>query len=155
MIAVYPGSFDPITLGHVDIIQRISPLFSQVHVLVAESQEKTYMFSPEERIGFVEAATTGLSNIRVHSYAGLTVDFAKEVSATCIVRGIRAISDFEYEMTMANMNKKLAPELETIVVFASPQFHYVSSRLVKEIAKHGGNLKDLVPTAVFNKLNSR
>ena len=158
MIAIYPGSFDPITLGHVDIIQRISPRFDEVHVLVAESSDKTYMFNPEERVGFIKEALPDITHLKFHITSGLTVDFAREIGAQCIVRGIRAVSDFEYEMVMANLNKKLAPDIETFIVFANPQYNFVSSRLVKEIASHKGDLTGLIPECVqlaFNKKYSK
>ena len=154
MIAVYPGSFDPITMGHVDIIRRISPQFQEVHVLVAQSGDKNYMFSPEERVEFIQTALPDIKNLKFHVSSGLTADFAREIGAQCIVRGLRAVSDFEYEMVMANLNKKLAPEIETFIVFANPQYNFVSSRLVKEIASHKGDLNGLIPECVqiaFNK----
>lgn len=149
MIAVYPGSFDPITLGHVDIIHRISSKFKQLHVLIAESTDKNYMFSTQERLEFLQLSLSDIANIHFHFTSGLTVDFAKSLNADVIVRGIRAVSDFEYEMNMANMNKKLAADIETMIVFANPQYNFISSRLVKEIAKHKGSLKDLVPDCVL------
>ncbi|MCB9024999.1 MAG: pantetheine-phosphate adenylyltransferase [Bdellovibrionaceae bacterium] len=155
MIAVYPGSFDPITMGHVDIIHRISVKFKTVHVLVAESTDKVYMFTPEERVSFLEQSLSDLNNIKFHLTSGLTVDFADELKADVIVRGIRAVSDFEYEMVMANMNKNLAPKLETMIIFANPKFNFVSSRLVKEIASHNRDLKGLIPDCVLSAFQKK
>ena len=155
MIAVYPGSFDPITMGHVDIIRRISSKFDTLHILVAESSDKNYMFTPKERVSFLEQSLVDLNNLEFHLTSGLTVDFARKLKADVIVRGIRAVSDFEYEMVMANMNKKLAPELETLIVFANPQYNFISSRLVKEIANHNGDLKGLIPDCVLSAFKSK
>ena len=155
MIAVYPGSFDPITLGHVDIIERISPCFHEVHVLVAQASEKNYMFKPEERVEFFKQALPNINNLKFHMSSGLTVDFDKKIGAQCIVRGLRVVSDFEYEMVMANMNKKLAPDIETFIVFANPQYNFVSSRLVKEVAAHQGDLSGLVPECVRIAFNEK
>ncbi|WP_415062203.1 pantetheine-phosphate adenylyltransferase [Bdellovibrio sp.] len=154
-IAVYPGSFDPITMGHVDIINRIAPLYDQVVVLVAQSSQKQSMFSAEERKLLIERSLSHLKNVKVDIFGGLTVDYMKRVSAQVIVRGLRAVVDFEYEMTMANMNKKLAPEIETLLVFASPEYYYISSRGVKEVAVNGGALKGLVPDIVIEALEKK
>ena len=154
-IAVYPGSFDPITMGHVDIISRLSPLYDEVIVLVAHSSQKQSMFSAEERKTLIEKSLPHLKNVRVDIFAGLTVDYMKKVNAQVIVRGLRAVVDFEYEMTMANMNKKLAPQIETLLVFASPEYYYISSRGVKEVAVNGGELKGLVPDVVIDVMKKK
>ncbi len=154
-IAVYPGSFDPITMGHVDIINRIAPLYDQVIVLVAQSSQKQSMFSAEERKLLIEKSLSHLKNVKVDIFGGLTVDYMKKVNAQVIVRGLRAVVDFEYEMTMANMNKKLAPGIETLLVFASPEYYYISSRGVKEVAVNGGALKGLVPDVVIEALEKK
>lgn len=146
--AVYTGSFDPITQGHVDVIQRISKQFSELIVLVSVSSEKKYLFTSEERKKMVEQSLKGISNVKVDIHEGLTVDYMRRADAKVIVRGLRAVVDFEYEMTMANINKKLAPEIETMLVFASPEGYYISSRGVKEVAKYGGSLDGLVPENV-------
>ena len=151
-IAVYPGSFDPITLGHVDIINRISPLYAKVIVLVAISSLKSSLFSQDEKKTLLEQSLSHLSNVTVDFYEGLTVDYMKKHKAGVIVRGLRAVADFEYEMTMANMNKKLAPEIETLLICSRPEFYYISSRGVKEVATHQGSLKGLVPEAVEKAL---
>jgi pantetheine-phosphate adenylyltransferase len=146
--AIYPGSFDPITLGHVDIIERISKMFDHVVVLVSESEQKTYLFSSKERQQLIEKSLSHLKNVSVDIHEGLTIDYLKKKKAQVIVRGLRAVVDFEYEMTMANINKKLDPNLETLLVFASPEYYYVSSRGVKEVARYKGSLKGLVPDVV-------
>lgn len=154
-IAVYPGSFDPITMGHVDIINRIAAVYDQVIVLVAQSSQKSSMFSAEERKVLIEKSLSHVKNVKVDIFGGLTVDYMKEAKAQVIVRGLRAVVDFEYEMTMANMNKKLAPEIETLLVFASPEYYYISSRGVKEVAVNGGALKGLVPDVVIEALEKK
>jgi len=154
-IAVYPGSFDPITMGHVDIINRIARLYDQVIVLVAQSSQKQSMFSAEERKSLIERSLSHLKNVKVDIFDGLTVEYMKKARSQVIVRGLRAVVDFEYEMTMANMNRKIAPEIETLLVFASPEYYYISSRGVKELAINGGSLKDLVPECVIEALEEK
>jgi pantetheine-phosphate adenylyltransferase len=147
-IAVYPGSFDPITMGHVDIINRISPVYDEVIVLVAQSSQKQSMFTPDERKVLIEKSLSHLKNVKVDVFEGLTVDYMKRVNAQVIVRGLRAVVDFEYEMTMAQINKKIAPHIETMLVFASPEYYFISSRGVKELAINGGALNGFVPDVV-------
>lgn len=151
-IAVYPGSFDPITMGHVDIINRISQHYDQVIVLVAKSPSKSSLFTVERRMDLIKLSLPHLQNVVVDTFDGLTVEYMHRKKAQVIVRGLRAVVDFEYEMTMANMNKKLAPEFETMLVFARPEFYYISSRGVKEVASQGGNLDGLVPPVVEKEL---
>jgi pantetheine-phosphate adenylyltransferase len=154
-IAVYPGSFDPITMGHVDIIERISKLYNQVIILIAESSQKSSLFSIEERKALISKSLSHLKNIKVDVHDGLTVDYVKKIGAGVIVRGLRAVVDFEYEMTMASMNRKLAPNIETMLVFARPETYFISSRGVKEVARHAGNLDGLVPDVVKQPLQKR
>lgn len=152
-IAVYPGSFDPITMGHVDIIERISKVFDEVIVLVANSSQKNSLFTAEERKSLIEQTMNGrFTNLSVDIFEGLTVDYVRKNNAQVIVRGLRAVVDFEYEMTMASINQKVAPEIETMLVFARPEYYYISSRGVKELAMNGGPLKDLVPPTVIDPL---
>ncbi|MES2802868.1 MAG: pantetheine-phosphate adenylyltransferase [Bdellovibrionota bacterium] len=151
-IAVYPGSFDPITSGHVDIIHRLSEIFDEVIVLVAQSGDKSYMFTAEERAEFVKKQFSHKKNIQVDIFQGLTVDYMKKKGAKVIVRGLRAVADFEYEGTLANINKKLAPEIETFMIFSKPEYYFISSRGVKELAKNGGALTGLVPDIVIPEL---
>lgn len=153
--AVYPGSFDPIHNGHMDIIERLAQLYDRVIVLVSESAQKQHLFTIEERIELVRQSLQHLKNVEVDSHQGLTVDYMKDRKASVIIRGLRAVVDFEYEMTMASMNKKLNRDVHTLLMFASPEFYYISSRGVKEIAKHGGELKGLVPESVTLALASR
>ncbi len=150
--AVYPGSFDPITVGHLDIIKRLSPLYDEVIVLVSHSSNKSYLFTTDERKEMLEKSLFGLANVKVDIHEGLTVDYLKKINAKVIVRGLRAVVDFEYEMAMASMNKKLEPEIETALIFASPDCYYISSRAIKEIARFGGNLDGLVPNHVHQRL---
>lgn len=152
---VYPGSFDPITLGHVDIIQRIRPILGSVTVLISHNPKKQSLFTIEERIALAKAALKGIPGVRVDAHQGLTVDYLRERGSKVIIRGLRAVTDFEYELVMANMNKKLAPGIETMIVFASPEFYYVSSNTVKEVALNGGSVKDLVPRVVEHALKTK
>ena len=154
-VAVYPGSFDPITMGHVDIINRLSPLYAEVIVLIAQSSQKQSLFTAEERKVLIQKSLSHLKNIRVDIHEGLTTDYMKKHNAHVIVRGLRAVVDFEYEMTMANMNKKLAPDIETMLVCASPEFYYISSRGVKEVAINGGALTGLVPDLVAEAMHKK
>lgn len=154
-IAVYPGSFDPITNGHIDIIQRISKIFPEVIILVAHSQQKQSFCTLEEKMSLIRNSLQHLKNVKVDAFSGLTVDYMKSQNAQVIVRGLRAVVDFEYEMTMANMNKKLSPEIETMLVFATPEYYYISSRGVKEVASNGGSLEGLVPDVVSQFLKSK
>lgn len=151
-IAVYPGSFDPITVGHIDIIQRISKVFDRTTILVSQSSLKAALFTAEERRDLIKACLGPLKNVDVDVFDGLTVDYVRKHKAHVIVRGLRAVVDFEYEMTMASINQKIAPEIETMLVFARPEYYYVSSRGVKELAMNGAPLKDLVPDAVVTPL---
>lgn len=154
-IAVYPGSFDPITLGHQDIIERISLIYDEVIVLVSVSDQKTALFSTDEKVELIKKSLSRLKNVKVDSHKGLTIDYVRSKKAQVIVRGLRAVVDFEYELTMANMNKKLAPEIETILVFANPEYYFISSRGVKEVAKNGGSLKGLVAHEVGRELKRK
>ncbi len=150
--AIYPGSFDPITNGHCDIIRRIQPVLGEITVLVAHSMSKNHLFTVEERIALARASLKGIPGVTVDSWDGLIVDYLKKTGSKIIVRGLRAVSDFEYELVMANMNKKLSPSVETMLVFASPEHYYVSSTTVKEVALHKGSVKDLVPKPVARAL---
>lgn len=155
MSAVYPGSFDPITNGHIDIIRRIQPIFGEITLLIAKSSKKTSLFTTEERIELARKALKGIPGVTVEAHDGLTVAYMKKAKIKTIVRGLRAVSDYEYELVMANMNKKLDPNVETMIVFASPEYYYVSSNTVKEVAMHGGSVKDLVPHAVAKALREK
>ncbi len=156
-IAICPGSYDPVTNGHVDIITRVSRIFDEVIIgVVGQSIRKTdALFEPEERVGFLERATSHLDNVRVVAFSTLLVEFARENNATAIVKGLRAISDFEYEFEMNQLNRKLAPEIESAYVMASPEFSFLSSTGVKELATFGGDVSDLVPAEVAVALRER
>ncbi|MEK2689922.1 pantetheine-phosphate adenylyltransferase [Bdellovibrio sp. GT3] len=147
-IAVYPGSFDPITMGHVDIINRVAPLYSEVVILVAQSAQKQSLFTAQERKELIEKSLSHLKNVKVDFFEGLTVNYMQKHKAQVIIRGLRAVVDFEYELTMAQINKKIAPEIETLLMFASPECYYISSRGVKELAVNGGELNGFVPDVV-------
>lgn len=155
-VAVYPGSFDPITTGHIDIVERISKTFDHVIVLVANSSAKTSLFTAAERKALIEASLKGRAdNVSVDVFEGLTIDYMRRNKAQVIVRGLRAVVDFEYEMTLASINQKIAPEIETMLVFARPEYYYISSRGVKELAVNGGPLEDFVPAPVKDALNKK
>jgi pantetheine-phosphate adenylyltransferase len=147
-IAVYPGSFDPPTFGHLDIIDRSSRVFSRVIVAVAMNIRKNVMFPPAERRAMLRKLTRPYSNVEIDSFRGLLVDYARDKGAHVVVRGLRAISDFEYEFQMAHMNKKLAPDVDTIFMMTGERYSYISSNIVKEIAAFGGKIDDLVPASV-------
>ena len=153
--AIYPGSFDPLTMGHVDIIARGSALFDKIVVAVLENAEKEPIFSVAERIDMLEDAFADRANVEADAFSGLLVDYAKNKNAIAIVRGIRAISDFEYEFQMALMNRRLAPSIETVFMMPAEEYSYVSSRLVKEVAGLGGSVTGLVPAAVERLLIDR
>ncbi len=151
-VAIYPGSFDPITNGHLDLIQRASKQFGEVIVAVLRHDTKQADFAIEERLEMIRDAVSRLDNVRVGSFDGLLVDYARSQGARLIVRGIRAVSDYEYELQMALMNRKLAPEIETVFMLPSEAYSYLSSRLVKEICRHGGQIDDLVPASAATRL---
>ena len=150
--AVYPGSFDPITLGHEDIITRIAGVFDEVHVLVAEANHKQALFSMEERVAMVQESMGHLKNVKVTHHSGLTVEYAKKIGAKVLIRGVRAISDFEYEMNMAAMNQKLNDQVDTAIFLTKPSLSFVSSKLVKEVAAHHGSLNGLVAPHVAKEI---
>ncbi|MDP5292843.1 pantetheine-phosphate adenylyltransferase [Oceanimonas sp. CHS3-5] len=147
---IYPGTFDPITNGHLDLIERASKLFDEVIVGVAFSPSKRPMFGLEERVSLVKEVVQReqLSNVTVVGFSGLLVDFAKEYNATVLVRGLRAVSDFEYEFQLANMNRRLMPTLESVFLTPAEENSFISSTLVKEVAIHGGDIGQFVPDAV-------
>lgn len=151
-IGVYPGSFDPITNGHLDIIERASKLFDKLIVGVGINNNKTSLFPVEKRLEFIEASCKGITNVEVDSFSGLLIEFMKKKDANTIVKGLRAISDFEYEFQMALMNRKLNPQIETIFMMTSSKYSYLSSSLIKEVAKFGGCVKGLIPEMVEKEL---
>lgn len=147
-IAVYPGSFDPPTFGHLNIIDRSSRVFSRVIVAVATNIRKDILFTPAERKAMLRNLTRSYANVEIDSFRGLLVNYAREKGAHVVVRGLRAISDFEYEFQMAHMNKKLAPDVDTVFMMTGERYSYISSNIVKEIAAFGGKIDDLVPAPV-------
>jgi pantetheine-phosphate adenylyltransferase len=148
-IALCPGTYDPVTMGHIDTIQRCTAMFDEVVVAVVYlPYRKSVLFSTEDRVYFLEESTKSLPNVRIAVMRTLVVDFAREVGASVLVKGLRALTDFEYEFQMAQLNRKLDPELETMYLMASPEFSFLSSSGVKEIAKYGGSVSDLVPEVV-------
>jgi pantetheine-phosphate adenylyltransferase len=153
--AIYPGSFDPITKGHLDVIERAAHLFDELVVAVAFNDQKKSLFSAEERVAMIQSAVDGRGKVRVTQFQGLLVEFAKEQEAVAVVRGLRAVSDFEFEFQMALMNRKLLPTLETIFVTPREEYTYLSSRIVKEIARLGGNVEAFVPPPVALALAGR
>jgi pantetheine-phosphate adenylyltransferase len=155
VVALYPGSFDPITNGHLDLIQRGSALFDKLIVSILRNEEKKVLFSVADRIEMLNEVTCGLSNVEVGSFDGLLVDYAAECGASVILRGIRAVSDYEYELQMALMNRRLKPEIETVFLMASEVHSFISSRLVKEVIRLGGNISGLVPPSIEGRLRKR
>ena len=153
--AIYPGSFDPPTNGHLDLIQRGSKIFEELVVAILRNSEKSPMFSVAERLEMLRALTEDMKNVRLDTFDGLMVEYAKSIDATCVLRGIRAISDYEYELQMALMNRKLEPTLETVFMMPADKYSYVSSRLVREVAQAGGPVKGLVPEVVEHKLREK
>ena len=153
--AIYPGSFDPPTNGHLDLIQRGSKIFEELVVAILRNSEKTPMFSVGERLEMLRELTADLGNVRIDTFHGLMVEYAKSIEATCVLRGIRAVSDYEYELQMALLNRKLEPTLETVFMMPADKYSYVSSRLVREVAQAGGPVKGLVPEIVEQKLREK
>ena len=156
-VAICPGTYDPVTYGHLDIIGRAANVFDRVVVGVVNHpvRKGTTLFETEERIALIEDAVAGLDNVRAQAFATLIVDFAREVGARSIVKGLRAISDFEYEFEMNQLNRKLAPDIESVYIIASPNYSFLSSTGVKEMATFGGDVSDLVPGGVAEALAER
>jgi pantetheine-phosphate adenylyltransferase len=153
--AIYPGSFDPVTVGHWDIILRAERLVGRLVVGVLRNPEKDCLFSPEERVAFLEELVAGHPNVEVVPFHGLLVDFARQQGAHCIIRGVRAFSDFEYEFQMALMNRKLFPELETMFLMPKEEFSVISSRMVRQVGSMGGEIRGLVPESLRERIAAR
>ena len=153
--AIYPGSFDPPTNGHLDLVERGSKIFDELIVAVLRNSEKTPLFSIGERRGMLEELTSDFKNVSVDVFDGLTVHYASRVKASAVLRGIRALSDYEYELQMALMNRKLRPELETVFMMPAEKYSYLSSRLVREVARLGGDISKLVPEIVEQRLREK
>ncbi|HNV34851.1 MAG TPA: pantetheine-phosphate adenylyltransferase [Bacillota bacterium] len=154
-VAIFPGSFDPPTNGHMDIIERAAKIYDRLIVAVLRNTAKKYMFSDQQRVEMLEKACEGIDNVEVASFEGLLVDFARERGSRIILRGLRAVTDFEYEFTMALMNRKLAPEIETVFIVTSAENQFISSSSIKEIAHFGGPVEDMVPKPVASILRKR
>lgn len=152
--AVCPGSFDPVTNGHLDIIRRASTLFDEVVVAVGVNTSKARLFTPEERMDMLHEVCTDFDNVRIDRFAGLLTDFCRDRGASAIVKGLRAVSDFDYELQMAQMNSSLA-DIETVFVPTSPEYSFLASSLVKEVAAFGGDVSSLVPPSVLSRLGVR
>jgi len=155
VVAVYPGTFDPLTYGHMDIIERAAALVGKLIVGIYENPAKQPLFPLEQRVRLVEEAVTGLSNVHVKAFKGLTVDFIRQVGGKVMIRGLRANSDFEREFEMALMNRKLAPDIELLCLMTSSQYQFLSSTLIKEVAKLGGCLEGMVPDHVAVALKEK
>lgn len=154
-VAVCPGSFDPITYGHLDIIERASKVFDKVYISVLKNSSKTGLFTPYERVEMIEEVTSHLDNVEVKQFNGLLIDFCNEIGAKAIVRGLRAVSDFEYEMQLTSMNRKLDSDIETIYMMTNNNYSFISSSIVKEVAKYGGKIEDVVPPHVAKLLQEK
>jgi pantetheine-phosphate adenylyltransferase len=154
-IAVCPGSFDPITYGHLDIIQRGAKVFDEVYVCVLNNSSKKPLFTVEERVQLIEEVTKPIPNVKVDTFQGLLVDYAKSVKANAIIRGLRAVSDFEYEMQITSVNRVLNEDIETFFVMTNNQYSFLSSSIVKEVAKYNGNISELVPKPVEEALKKK
>jgi pantetheine-phosphate adenylyltransferase len=155
VVALYPGSFDPITNGHLDLIQRGSALFDKLFVAILRNDEKQALFSVDERIEMLSEVVEGYPNVEVGSFDGLLVEYAAQCGASVIIRGIRAVSDYEYELQMALMNRRLRPDIETVFLMASEAHSFLSSKLVKEVIRLGGKITGLVPPSIEVKLRKR
>lgn len=147
-IAIVPGSFDPVTNGHLDIIERAAKTFQEVHVAVMNNSSKKPLFTVEERVALIQEAISKYDNVKIDTSSGLLIDYAQEVNASVIVRGLRAISDFEYEMQITSMNRVLDESIETFFVMTKSQYSFLSSSIVKEVARYGGDVSTLVPPHV-------
>ena len=155
VVALYPGSFDPVTVGHVDIVARASALFDEVVVSVYDTPSKSLLFTTNERVELLERACEHLPNVRVIKYSGLTIRFARDIGAEVIVRGLRSGVDFEYEFEMAFMNRKLEPRVDLVCFMTSQDYMFVSSSLLKEVAKLGGDIREMVPPNVADALYAK
>jgi pantetheine-phosphate adenylyltransferase len=154
-ITVYPGTFDPVTYGHVDVVKRVAALYDKVYVAVAVSERKDTLFTIDERVAMLKAAVSEYENVEVERFEGLVVDYALSKSAKVVIRGIRMISDFEYEFQMALTNRQLQPQVETVFMMPNAEYSYLSSRLIKEIASLGADVSKFVPPHVEKQLRGK
>lgn len=153
--AVYPGTFDPITCGHFDLIERAARFYDRLVIAVADNRNKTSLFTLEERVALAKTVTAHMPNVEVTGFSGLLVDFVQEIDGQVLLRGLRAVSDFEYEFQLASMNRKLAPNVETMFMTPAEQYSFISSSLVREISALGGDVSDFVHPVVSQALNER
>ena len=154
-VAIYTGTFDPVTKGHEYIVQRAASIFDRVIVGVFDTPAKSLLFSTKDRMDLLQKTVKHLPNVAIGSYAGLTVEFAKEVGANAIIRGLRSITDLDHEASMVMMNRRLVPEIDTVFLYTSLDYHFVSSSLIKEVAQYGGDISDLVPHHVAVALQEK
>ncbi len=154
-IAVYPGSFDPVTNGHLDIIKRSANVFDKVIVGVLDNMAKKPMFTPEERVCMIKKVVADIENVEVYAFSGLLVDFMKQFDSAVIIKGLRTISDFEYEFQMALLNKSLNPDVETFFMMTDSKYSYISSSMVKEVARLGGGIDEFVPCDIIKEIDKK
>jgi len=153
--AIYPGTFDPVTYGHIDLIKRASRIFSELIIAVAHNPQKEPLFTVKERVGFLKRATSGISGVIIDDFDGLVIDYARKKKATILIRGLRMISDFEYEFQMALTNRKLAPDIETIFLMPQEGYSYLSSKLLKEAVSLGADISCFVPDFICQEIKSK
>ena len=153
--AIYPGSFDPITNGHLDVLERAASIFDRVIIAVLDNTKKKYLLSTDERVSLIKEAAEHLKNVEVDAFDGLTIEYARKQNAEVLIRGLRAVSDFEFEMQLSQMNSALAPEINTIFLITKPKYNFVSSSTVKEIAMMGGDISGFVPENVKMYLENK
>ncbi len=154
-IAIYPGSFDPVTKGHLDILKNAAGIFDKVIIAVAHNGEKKGFLSVEERVNLIRASIENLDNVEVDAFDGLTIEYAKRIGATVLIRGLRAVSDFEYEMQLSQTNSALCDDVKTVFLTTKPKYNFISSSTIKEILANGGDISKFVPEPVYNYLNNR
>ena len=154
-VAIVPGSFDPITNGHLDIIKRTSELFDTVYVCILSNSSKQTLFSVDERVELIKRTTKDIKNVKVEAFSGMLVDYARKKNSHCIVKGLRAVTDFEYEYQMSLTNKQLAPEIETFFIATNLKYAYLSSSIVKEVARYAGDISGMVPHEIINDIHNK
>jgi pantetheine-phosphate adenylyltransferase len=154
-VAIYPGSFDPVTYGHLDVLERAVDIFGQVIIAVADNASKKYMFSLEERVTLLKEATKGMKGVKVESFDGLVIDYARKKKTNVLIRGMRMTSDFDYEFQIALTNRRLAEDIETVFLMPSEQHSFLSSSLLKEVSKYNADISSFVPTCVAKRLKER